>query len=158
MNFNLAMIIAILFLVLSMMIIIIIRPYVKLNTEKKFLLHICDIVFVIGIAIYFSFLFCAGKGEHLNSDIVYTEYPVQKLTLNNVWFNDKSYSLEENYVVLEDYNDQYENVVIVETERYTMQWICKVNVETYEYHIYLSEELSGLYNRLQDGIIYEYEK
>lgn len=61
--------------------------------------------------------------------------------------------MDEASVIIEELNDKYRNVVIVEEEKYTLQWLFKINASSSKYHVYLSEEM---YDILQDGdVIYE---
>lgn len=130
---------------------------VTCSLQKKLPLYICIAICAICITIYVSFLVCAITGEHINSNITYTEYPIQKLTTNNIiYFDDMGKRLDESYVILEKPNEAFNNVVVVEKEKYMFQWICKVSTSESKYHVYLSEEL---YNRLQDGnVIYKMEE
>lgn len=41
-------------------------------------------------------------------------------------------------------------MVLIETEDYTLQWICKIQTTSNRYHIYLSEDT---YERLQNGAV-----
>lgn len=134
--------------------IIVGRPYIRSKTQNKLPLYICNIIFIIGIIIYISFLACMLRGKHINSNIAYTEYPIQKLTLNNVYFDDKKCSFDESsYMILEEPDEDFANVVIKEKEEYEIQWFFKVKTSDSKYHVYLSKEL---YDRLQDGnVIYE---
>lgn len=129
----------------------------KRNNAPKYKIHICNISGVVGLVIYVSFLLCITIGTHHNSSVEYKEYPIEKLTFSNVYFNGRDgKSFNESYVVLEEQHNKYENVVVVETEYYTLNWIFKIKTSSSKYHVYLSEEV---YQRFQDGeIIYKIEK
>lgn len=152
-NFIIASLVAVFSIMIGIMCGIMLRPYLKNKTKKKLPIHICNIVFILGLSVYISFLLCIGSAEHKNSNIGYIKYPIQKLTINRIYFNDNEYSLNESYVIVEDPNKEYKNVVIVEEEKFTLQWLFKINISDRKYHIYLSEEI---YNRLQNKeVIYE---
>jgi hypothetical protein len=91
----------------------------------------------------------------LKSDI--TEYPIEKLTINSVYFNSGiCKSLNESYTIIEEPNEEYNNVVVVETKYYEIQWLFKIHTSGDIYHVYLSDKI---YERLQNKeIIYENEK
>lgn len=131
------------------------KPTIKEKTNKKLPLYLCDIACVLGLIIFISFIICS-RSEHIDSKYTYTEYPIEKMTFDNVYFNNRGGdSLNESYVIVEEPNDKYQNVVVVEKEEYIIQWFYKVKTTTTKYHIYLSEDV---YNRLQDGsTIYEGE-
>lgn len=155
MDITTALLIALFSPVIGLLFVMMVKPEIKKRTNKKTPLHICNLILVIGILIYVSLLVCL-RGEHIDSSVSYTEYPIQKLTLSNVYFDNRDgYSLNESYVILEDYNNEYENVVVVETEKYMIRWLwfCKIKDEGNKYHVYLSEEN---YTRLNNGnVIYE---
>lgn len=153
MDIMVALLIALFSPVIGLLFVMMVKPEIKKRTNKKIPLHICNLVLVIGILIYISLL-VSLRGKHLDSNISYTEYPIQKLTLSNVYFDDRDgYSLNESYVIIEDCTNEYVDVVVVETEKYTIQWFCKIKDEGSKYHVYLSEEN---YTRLNNGnVIYE---
>lgn len=147
--------IVIFFLMLGIAAIMVAKPYIKSKTQNKLPLHICNIFFIIGIIIYISIFVCMSIGKHIDSNFVYTEYPIQKLTFTNVYFDDRNYSFNESYMNLEEPDKDFVNIVIEVKEEYTIQWLFKIKVESNEYHVYLSKEL---YHRLQDGnVIYKRE-
>ncbi len=148
------LIIAIFSPVIGIMAVIVGKPYIKNRTKKKFPLYVCNVLCIIGFAIYISFLFCINVGKHIDSKITYTEYPIQKLTFDNVYFNDEDGKrFNESYVILEEPDEKYNNVVVVEREKCYIQWIYKFEYTGSMYHVYLSKEL---YSRFQDGsILYE---
>ena len=149
MNILIALLIAAFSSTIGITAMIIVRPYIKKKTNSKLPLHICTLLFIIGLIIYLSFLICC-RGEHLDSTFTYAEYPIDKITLDYVYFNDRGgYSLTESYVIIEEPNEEYKNIVLVETEEYKIQWLfCKINTYNNEYHVYLTEDI---YDRLQDG-------
>lgn len=155
--FVIAMIIASISAVIGCFMFFVKKPDYKRSNAPKYKIHICNISCAVGLVIYVSFLLCASMGTHHNSLIKYTEYPIEKLTLSNVYFNSRDGdSFNESYVILENPNDKYENVVVVETEYYTLNWLFKIKTSSNKYHVYLSEEV---YQRFQDGeIIYKTEK
>ena len=131
------------------------KPMIKEKTNKKLPLYLCDVTCILGIVIFISFLICS-RGEHINPQYSYTEYQVEKLTFSTVYFNDGNESnLNESYVIIENPDEEYQNVVIYEKEEYIIQWFCKVKMSSIKYHVYLSEDV---YNRLKDGnTIYKVE-
>ena len=156
MDITIALLIALFSPVIGLLFVLIVKPEIKKRTNKKIPPQICNLTFVIGILIYISLL-VSLRSEHLDSSVSYTEYPIQKLTFSKVYFDDRDgYSLNESYVILEDCNSEYENVVVVETEKYMIQWFYKIKDEGNKYHVYLSEEN---YTRLNNGnVIYEINK
>ena len=151
---GMALLIAIFSPTIGIMAMFTLRPYIKKKTSKKLPLHICTLLCVVGLIIYISFLMCFS-GEHLDSTFAHKEYPIDKMTFNSVYFNDRGGdSLSESWVIVEEPNDKYQNIVLVETEEFKVKWLfCKINVTNDKYHVYLSEDV---YNRLQDGnTIYE---
>lgn len=155
MNIGVALIIVIISGTVGGCTFMLVRPEVKRRSSKKYPKHICTLIGIIGLAVYISFLMCMG-GEHLNSSSTYEEVPIEKLTTGRIYFADKECSLNESYAIIEEPNEKYNNVVLIETESYELQWICRIRTEGSKYHIYLSEDT---YRRLQDGnVIYEREK
>ena len=158
MDFGIAMLIAVFSPTIGLMAAIVGKPFIKSKTTKKLPLHICNIACVIGLIIYVSFLISMANGEHLNSVTTFKEYPIEKVTLSHVYFNDRDGdSFGESYVILEDPNDKYQNIVIVETEDYEIQWLfSKFKSTGSRYHVYLTDDI---YKRLKDGrVIYEDKK
>lgn len=156
MNAKIALLIAVFSPTIGIMAMLVGRPYIKKKTNKKLPLHICTLLCVVGLVIYISFLICLS-GKHINSTFTYTEYPIEKMTISSVYFNDRGGdNLNESWVIIEEPTDKYQNIVLVEEEEYEIQWLfCKIKSFGSKYHIYLSEDV---YNRLQDGnIIYEGE-
>lgn len=155
MSYKIAMIIACISGGIGFLTFTLVIPEVKIKTNKKYLKYICSLFGVIGIALYISYLICMN-GTHLNSSIAYEEVPIKKLTREKVYFENKEYSLSESYVILEEPNIKYNNVVLIEKENYVLQWLCKIQTTNNKYHIYLSEDT---YKRLKNGnVIYESEK
>lgn len=130
------------------------KPDYKRSNAPKYKIHICNISYVVGLVIYISFVLCANLGTHHNPSVKYTEYPIEKLTFSNVYFNGRDReSFNESYVILEEQDDKYQNVVVVETEYYTLNWLFKIKTSSSKYHVYLSKEI---YQRFQDGnVIYK---
>ena len=155
MDFEIAMLIASFSPTIGIMAVIVGKPFIKSKTNKKLPLHICNIACVIGLIIYISFLISIANGKHLNSVITFEEYPIEKVTLSHVYFNEGSgHSFSESYVILADPNDEYQNVVIVETEDYETQWLfCRIKTSGSKYHVYLTNDV---YKRFKDeSVIYE---
>ena len=153
MSDNLAFIIILFSPVIGITSVLIGKSIIKERTNKKLPLYLCDIACVFGIVIFISYIICS-RGGHINPQYSYTEYPIEKLTFNTVIFsNGYECNLQEPYVIIEKPNEEYQNVVIYEKEKYIIQWFCKVKMSSIKYHVYLSEDV---YDRLQDGhIIYE---
>ena len=148
-TFVIAMIMSVISVTVGFFMLLIKKLDYKRNNAPKYKIHICNITCVIGLAIYFRFLICVSVGTHRNSSVKYTEYPIEKLTFSSVYFNGRDGdSFNESYVILEEHNDKYENVVVVETEYYTLSWIFNIRTSSDKYHVYLSEEV---YQRFQDG-------
>lgn len=148
MGFEVAMIIAVFSGVIGVMMFFLVKPEVKRRTNKKYPRHICNILGVIGLALYVSFIICLEEGKYTNPKFTYEEVPIKKLTTTHVYFDDNSQSLNESYVILEEPNAEYNNVVVVETEHYILQWISKIELSGNKYHVYLTDDI---YERLQDG-------
>ncbi len=147
--FIIAMIIAIISATSSFFMFLIKKADYKRNNAPKYKIHICNISGVIGVVIYVSFLLCISMGTHHNSSVKYTEYPIEKLTFDNVYFNGRDGdSFNDSYVILKEQDDKYENVVVVETEYYTLNWLFKIKTSSNKYYVYLSKEV---YQRFQDG-------
>lgn len=155
--FSIAFIISIAAPMSGLWMVVIVKPKIKKKTGKNLLPLICDITLASGIIIYISFLICIIKGKHTDVFVKYEKYPIQKLTFSNVYFNDmECNSLSEEYVILENPNDKYKNIIVVETEYYTIQWLFKIRTSDSKYHVYLSE---SVYQRFQDGnVIYKCQK
>ena len=82
---------------------------------------------------------------------MYEEIDIDKLTLHSVYFDDMSCDLDDTNVFLEESNEKYNNVVLVEKENYEFQWIFKVKANSKnKYHIYLDE---NVYKRLNAGLV-----
>lgn len=155
MSFDITFLIVIFSPVIGIMSLIVGKPAIKEKTNKKLPLYLCDIACVLGLIIFISFIICS-RSERIDPKYTYTEYPIEKMTFDNVYFNNRGGdSLNKSYVIVEEPNDKYQNVVVVEKEEYIIQWFYKVKITTNKYHIYLSEDV---YNRWQDGsTIYEGE-
>lgn len=152
--YGVAILVAIVAVVFGLFMIMIIKPKVKARYKKKWLVHICNLLFVIGVAVYVSFLICSCHGEHYDSIIEYEEYPIEKVTFNNVYFNGRGGDgFSESWIILENPDDKYKNVIVAETEYFTLNWLFKIKTSTSKYHVYLSEDV---YQRFQDGnVIYK---
>lgn len=155
MSDSLAFIIILFSPVIGIMSVLVGKSMIRERTNKKLPLYLCDFACVFGIVIFISYIICS-RGEHINPQYSYIEYPIEKLTFNTVHFNNgHEGNLNEPYVIIEKPNEEYQNVVIYEKEEYIIQWFCKVKMSSIKYHVYLSEDV---YNRLQDGhIIYKAE-
>lgn len=154
--FVIAMIIATISAAVGCFMFFVKKPDYKRNNAPKYKIHICNISCAVGLVIYVSFLLCVTIGTHHNSSVKYTEYPIEKLTFN-VYFNGRDGdSFNEPYVILEEQDDRYQNIVVVETEYYTLHWLFRIKTSSSKCHVYLSEEV---YQRFQDGdVIYKVNK
>lgn len=154
--FVIAMIIAVISSVIGCFMFLVKKPDYKRNNAPNYKIHICSISCAVGLVIYVSFLLCASIGTHHNSSVKYTKYPIEKLTFSNVYFNGRNGgSFNESCVILEEQDDRYQNIVVVETEYYTLNWLFKINTSSNKYHVYLSEDV---FKRFQDGnVIYRSE-
>ena len=124
MDFDIALCIAIILALIGATSIIVVKPFIKSKTNKKLPLHICNIVCFIGLIVYISYLISISNGEHLNSVTTFKEYPIERITLNHVYFNGRGGdSFGEEYVILEEPDDEYQNVVIAEIENYEIRWL-----------------------------------
>lgn len=134
----------------------VLMPYVFHCKKNNIYESIKWIIFSIGMFIYISFLFIMHPSYPFKSDSVttYTEYPIEYLTTNYVYFNDNDgRDLDKGYVIIEEPTTEHNNVVIVETLDYEVQWLWKLPLTAKKYHVYLSEEN---YQRLQNkGVIYK---
>lgn len=95
---------------------------------------------------------CSFNNEHLNSVSSFEEYPIEKVTLGKVYFNgNDGCSFDESYVILEEPNSEYENIVVKEIENFEIKWlIWNVKSNGSIYHVYLSDEV---YKRLKNGVV-----
>ena len=101
------------------------------------------------MVVYVSFFICSYRGKHYDSIIEYEEYPIEKVTFNSVYFNSRGGDrFSESWIILENPDAKYENVIVVETEYFTLSWLFKIKTSTSKYHVYLSEDV---YQRFQDG-------
>lgn len=133
--------------------LILVRPYIKNKTDSKKVIYLCNIIDIIGIAIYVSFLICMSCGKHLNSKFEYKEMSIEKITKEIIYFGDNKCRTSEEYVIIEKPDEKYQNIVLKETEHYQLQWIFKFHASYDKYHVYMSEDV---YNRFCDGdTIYE---
>lgn len=156
MSFEVAMIIGSVSGAMGFCTLILVKPEIKRITNKKYPKHICNLVGVIGVILYISFVVCLCAGKHQNPTITYKEVPIKKLTMTHVYFDDNNQDLGESYVIIEEPNRKYNNIVLIETETYTLQWIYKIKLSGDKYHVYLTEDC---YKRLENGnVIYESEK
>ena len=85
--FVIAMIIAAISATIGCFMFFVKKPDYKRSNTSKYKIHICNISCAVGLVIYVSFLLCASMGTHHNSSVKYTEYPIEKLTFSNVYFN-----------------------------------------------------------------------
>lgn len=154
--YGIAFIIAVAAPTLGLCMILFVKPKIKENANKKWQLHICNISFVIGIAIYISFLLCGVIGKHYDSITEYIEYPIEKLTFDKVYFDSRDgKSFSESYVILENPDSAYQNIVVEEKEYFTLHWLFNIRTNSSKYHVYLSEDI---FDRFQDGdVIYKSE-
>lgn len=154
--YGIAIIVAIAAVMFGLIMIMIVKPKIKVKSNNKLLIYICNILFVIGVGVYVSFLICSCKGKHYNSRTEYKEYPIEKVTFSSVYFDDRGGDrFGESWVILETPNNKYENIVVEETEYFTLNWLFKINTNSSKYHVYLSEDV---YDRFQDGnVIYRGE-
>lgn len=152
--YGIAILVAIAAFMFGLFIIMIVKPKVKVKYNKKWLLHICNLSFAIGVVVYISFLICSCKGKHYDSRIEYEEYPIEKVTFSSVYFNGRGGDrFSESWIILENPADKYENVIVAETEYFTLSWLFKIKTSISKYHVYLSEDV---YQRFQDvEIIYK---
>ncbi len=124
----------------------------KGKIKEKTISKVYVLMGVITFALFIHGLI-VGRGEHLNSTYEYTTYPIEKCTFNSVEFNNTSQNLNESYVIVEEPNSEYQNVVVKEKENYEIQWFCRVKWTSNKYHVYLSEDV---YERLKDkDVIYK---
>lgn len=151
--YGIAILVAIVAVVFGLFMIMIVKPKIKVKSKNKMLLHICNMFFVIGVVVYISFLICSCKGKHYNSRTEYEEYPIEKVTFSSVYFNGRGGdSFSESWIILENPNNKYENIVVEEKEYFTLNWLFRIKTSSSKYHVYLSEEV---FNRFQDGdVIY----
>lgn len=147
--YGIAILVAIVAVMFGLFMIMIVKPKVKAKFKKKWLVYICNLSFVIGVAVYVSFLTCSCCGKRYDSIIEYEEYPIEKVTFNSVYFNGRGGDrFSESWIILENPDDKYENVIVAETEYFTLNWLFKIKTSTSKYHVYFSEDV---YQRFQDG-------
>lgn len=139
----------------SILTLVLVKPELKTRCNKKYPLYICDFIIIAGISLYVGFLFNLSTGTHINSSYVYEEFPINRLTTDSVSFGHKNYALHNSYTVIEEPTEEYDNVVVVETETYQIQWLCKYNVTGTTYHVYLTEDIYNKYQNSFFDVIYE---
>lgn len=122
----------------------------KFNKKTK---TISNIGCLVGIAIYISFIISLNVSK-INPQVTYTEYPIQYLTTNKVYFdNNDGQHLNESNTVIEKPDSQRNNVVVVKAEDYESQWLWRIPDTRYTYYVYLSKDN---YNKLQNpNVIYD---
>ena len=127
------------------------KKWVVKKIGKKAWFLISSVLFVIGFAIYSSFL-CSFDNEHLNSVSSFEEYPIEKVTLEKVYFDgNDGWNFDESYVVLEEPSSEYENIVVKETENFEIKWLFwNVKYNGSICHVYLSDEV---YKRFKNGVV-----
>lgn len=154
--YGIAIIVAIASFMFGLFMIMIVKPKIKVKSNNKLLIYICNMLFAIGVGVYISFIICSCKGKHYNSRTEYEEYPIEKVTFSSVYFDDRGGDrFSESWVILEVPNNKYENIVVKEIEYFTLNWLFKINTNRSKYHVYLSEDI---YDRFQDGdVIYSGE-
>lgn len=152
MGFGISIIIAGISGIIGFILLALLIPELMYGTINKCKKNICILISIIGIAIFISFLICVYGNRPVYSS-EYKEVPIEKLTIDRVYFEDEEYSLNEPYIIIEEPDHKYNNVVIIEKNHYTVQWIYKFEETGRKYYVYLSEEV---YKRLQDGrVLYE---
>lgn len=122
----------------------------KFNRKSKI---ISNIGCFVGFVIYISFIVSLNVSK-INPKITYTEYPIQYLTTNKVYFDgNDGRSLNESNTIIEKPSSQKNNMVVVKAEDYESQWLWRVPNTEYTYYVYLSEDN---YNKLQNpDVIYD---
>ena len=140
---------------ISLIVLVIVKPYVKDKCSNKYSLYICDFIIVVGLTLYVSFLYNLTTGTHIDSSYNYEKVPINRITTEDIWFGDDKCDLHESCVIIEKPNKKYDNVVIIETETYQIQWLCKYNVTGTTYHVYLTEDIYNKYQNSFFEIIYE---
>ena len=129
--------------------------------KKRYHTYACLVFILLGFFVYGSYIWCLKHGTHYDSVKTYETYPITHANMNSVYFrydNNKEIqaSYSESYVKLEEPNDNYDNVVVIETDKYKMKWLCYVDRTATTYHIYLTETA---YDKLMNGdIIYDEER
>lgn len=124
--------------------------------NNKLRLCIYILISIISIGIFISFVMNLNN-KHLDSKFTYTEYPIEKITFQDVYFNgDNVQNLKESYVIIEEPNEKYSNIVIKEKEEYKRKWLF-FYIKDYDitYHIYLTQDV---YDRYKSGQILYLQK
>lgn len=104
--------------------------------------------------IYISFLCAIVLQKPAGQTLGVAEYPIQKLTLNSVTFDNRdAYSLSESYIDVEQPDGTHSNVVVVDEKEFVIRWFWEIPIKGHRYRVYLSEDN---YQRLQNGnVTYE---
>ena len=128
------------------------KPKYTISCIHKILpIFICDAYLIISLIIFISYPVCSMNNAHSNQVFVQKQYPIQKLTLDSVYFDDtRTIDLNNTVnVTIEPPDNVHDNIIIKTREDYEIQWLI-FQVKTYDttYHIYLTQEL---YDRLNDG-------
>lgn len=92
------------------------------------------------------------NNKHLDSTFTYIEYPIEKMTLQEVYFDEYNVvNLKEQWVIVEEPNEKYSNIVLVEKENFKQKWLFFfINYENKTYHIYLTKDI---YDRYKSGYV-----
>lgn len=118
-------------------------PFILQLKTNNIYKNIKWVLFSVGMLIYISFLFIMHPLYPFKTDCVttYKEYPIQYLTTNYIYFNNNDgHAIDKDYVIIEEPNAKHNNVVIVETLNYKVQWLFKLPLTAERYHVYLSED------------------
>lgn len=121
--------------------------------KKRWIRNLLLDLSLAGCLGFASFMVCYVVGTYSTPVHTYEEYPIQTLTKSRMYFNNECYRLSGSNIVIEEPKKNCENMVIVDTENYEIQWFIKVHASAKTYHIYLSNEN---YIKLQmDDLIYD---
>ena len=112
-----------------------------------------SLFFIIMISFCINNVYAARYEECIN----YETYTITKLVANSCYIETDNGNLRlpfsENYVLLEEPKEEYDNVVEKEYKTWKTNWLgfIKVLHEDYYYHVYLTEDM---YDRVNDGDVY----
>lgn len=118
----------------------------KLGKKKSIV--ICILLCIVGMILFLSLIFALFMGKHCDLKVKKTTYDIEKLTFNYVYFNGDEFGdrLDADYISIEEPDSIHNNVVIVEKQSYSVQWLFKIPLTNTIYKIYMSEDVYEKFN------------
>lgn len=115
---------------------------------KKKSIIICCSLCIVGAILFLSLIFSFLNGKHYDSKVETTTYAIEKLTLDYVYFNGDDFGdrLDADYISIEKPDNIHNNVVVIEKEYYSVQWLVKIPFTFTTYKVYMSEDVYKKFN------------